>query len=123
MEFKMYDRVIMRNPKMYWLAMIYGEKRDGLFFTANGVAYKECLPLEGNEHFIGTRLQYWTPDAEEIVLVRNDVADDWHVRVFKEYIPESEYPYTTFSVLIEDGVYDNESWKQCKGFIKPIKEG
>lgn len=130
MEFKKYDRVLMREDKdCLWGVYIFYMKA-GEHYYANDVRdkegdlipFKECIPFEGNERFIGTNEDVWMPKMGDIVLVRDYVnEEDWFVVVFKEYDPNEEYPYRAFNRYTDDVGYDTEGWKFCKPLVMPIK--
>lgn len=132
MEFKKFDRVLMREEKdCVWGVYIFAAKA-GTHYLAKDVRdkeghlipFKECIPFEGNERFIGTTDDVWMPKMGDIVLVRDYTNEDWVVDVFKEYdcTDDEEYPYRVFNRYTENGEYDTEGWRFCKPLVKPVKE-
>lgn len=131
MEFKKFDRVLMREEKdcLWGVYIFYNRRADGYYYAkdvrdkeGNLIPFKECIPFEGNERFIGITDDAWMPKMGDIVLVRDYEDESWLVVVFKEYDPNEEFPYRTFNQYTEYGEYDTDGWRFCKPLVKPVKE-
>lgn len=51
-EFKPFDKVLMRNKGVIpgkWFPSFFSHEEDGTYYDTSGVAFKECIPYEGNE--------------------------------------------------------------------------
>lgn len=51
-DFKPFDKVLMRNKGVIpgkWFPSFFSHEEDGTYYDTSGVAFKECIPYEGNE--------------------------------------------------------------------------
>lgn len=56
-EFKPFDKVLMRNKGVIpgkWFPSFFSHEEDGTYYDTSGVAFKECIPYEGNEELTMT---------------------------------------------------------------------
>lgn len=56
-EFKPFDKVLVRNSDdMQWGARHFDRMFEGDYACTDSLCYKQCIPYEGNEHLLGTKL-------------------------------------------------------------------
>lgn len=56
-DFKPFDKVLMRNKGVIpgkWFPSFFSHEEDGTYYDTSGVAFKECIPYEGNEELTMT---------------------------------------------------------------------
>ena len=52
-KFNPFDKVVVRNGKLYWAANLFSHM-DGKFYITMDGAYEQCLPYEEYKYLIGT---------------------------------------------------------------------
>jgi len=117
-QFKPWQPVVVRgSDDGRWRADFFSYYNEEAsvrpFMCTSGIRYKYCLPAEGNEHLVGTKVNPTPPEPKfnfgDMVEVRDAEGNQWKKARFIAYL-RGPYPYYVFFER-EDSI---ELFKYCR---------
>lgn len=125
------DIVLVRNNEHIWIISIFGYMTDNEFYScSNGGIFRQCIPLEGNEHLCGTNNmyeEYYIPkfgDMVEGITSKNEKIDGILVEYsYNEDIKGYNDERVKYKVVAHKFMGDGFAYNYypCKS-VKPIKK-